>query len=250
MSEFKFKNGPSELDLIEIELKKLEAEHEGNPLSDEQELIAQAGGDAKWLSQESTFVAVHMLFGLPVPTVWGDGEEPCPLIWSNDIKEPTDCKGGWITADDGKYLYCLFHRGTGAQKATYTLVEFYANLLTKGKVHSLKTSGERGTWLARMLADLGIISLPVLGYRPLGSEWSDEARRVYEGLVTLTRCHMRTDPTKPETLFSVDFGHLWCGVARETFRKYRNQLQRRGYIQKTGVFQKQAEFYRLVPDEL
>lgn len=229
------------------ELRKYREEIEANSTAQVAEYLAQEeerGNDARWLRKESTLVEVHKLFGQEVPELWTP--IACP------IRGLSKFMGAWIQADGGEFVFNLFHTDTDENvKKTMTLVEFYASQLTDRKV-CLEAAGERGIWLTRMLADIGAIELPDIEYRPLGPEWSAAASRVHNGLVTLVKCHMHYDSSRPESCFSIDFGSVWCGVAANTFRQYRTQLQRAGYFEKTGEKVKgktslEADLYRLIP---
>lgn len=201
----------------------------------------QHENDVEWLRKESTFADVHKLFGPDVPHLW----EPmkCP------IKGLGEYVGNWIQADGGEFVFNVFH-ADGNIKKTLTLVEFYASQVTESQV-LLEEAGERGIWLTRMLAEIKAIELPDVSYRLLGSEWSKAARRVYDGFIMLVRCHLHYDSSRPESCFALDFGSKWCGVALNTFRQYRTQLEREKYIQKTGEKVKgktfEADLYKLIP---
>lgn len=130
------------------------------------------------------------------------GEDfPSPLIGVHDGEE--DVLSCFTLGDRDDVILYNVNIPKEKGKNTWLLQEFYANIVTGGRVTELTSSGQKGVWLSRMLADLGRINLPEVDYRRLSREHiakRDHLKAVYDGFILLLKCHLHYEDCKPALL--------------------------------------------------
>jgi len=155
-----------------------------------------------------------------------DAAFPC-ILPGHDERKPS--ASVW-RSPSGELVYRDFHERHG--RGAYRLVDVYAALVT-GEVRVLR-AGEQVPWSIRMLADLGLLTLPPLEIIPgPGADVPPSAQTVWQAILHLLKCRLcyeMVDPGVDGTPLTARFLARWANMDHVTVWRGLNILLARGYL--------------------
>lgn len=154
---------------------------------------------------------------------------PCPAPWHRGADAHFFRDDG--PSGTGNWKVACSCPEAGRSNRFHSLAEMHAYLLgAKQKPGKL----ERVVFYRRLWRDAGVIELNPWPLPPLTEDASADLRRLREGFALLLTIRRLDDP-KVAVAMTGRFGQLWTGVSEELIKPLRNDLAKRGILNKDGT---------------